>query len=46
MQCYLGVDVGSVSTNLVILDEVGHVVESVYVRTQGQPIVAVQEGAA
>ncbi len=44
MQGYLGVDVGSVSTNLVILDEVGQVVESVYVRTQGQPIVAVQEG--
>ncbi len=44
MQGYLGVDVGSVSTNLVVLDTDGGVVESVYLRTQGQPIVAVQQG--
>jgi predicted CoA-substrate-specific enzyme activase len=41
---YLGVDVGSVSTNLVLLDEGGQVAASVYLRTQGQPIRAVQEG--
>ncbi len=41
---YLGVDVGSVSTNLVILDIDNKVVASVYRRTQGQPIQAVQRG--
>ncbi|MHB8779952.1 MAG: acyl-CoA dehydratase activase [Candidatus Geothermincolia bacterium] len=41
---YLGVDVGSVSTNLVIIDEPGEVIASVYRRTMGQPITAVQEG--
>lgn len=41
---YLGIDVGSVSTNLVILDEHARVVAAIYRRTQGQPIRAVQEG--
>jgi predicted CoA-substrate-specific enzyme activase len=41
---YLGIDVGSVSTNLVILDEHASVMASIYRRTQGQPIKAVQEG--
>lgn len=41
---YLGIDVGSVSTNLVILDEHAAVVAAIYRRTQGQPIKAVQEG--
>lgn len=44
MKGYLGVDVGSVSTNLVIIDEREEVVASVYRRTQGQPIAAVQRG--
>lgn len=44
MKGYLGVDVGSVSTNLVIIDEANEVVASIYRRTQGQPIRAVQEG--
>lgn len=41
---YLGVDVGSVSTNLVIINENEEVTASVYRRTQGQPIIAVQKG--
>jgi predicted CoA-substrate-specific enzyme activase len=41
---YLGVDVGSVSTNVVALDEQGGVLASEYLRTMGQPIVAVQQG--
>ncbi|MDP2212057.1 MAG: acyl-CoA dehydratase activase [Candidatus Aquicultor sp.] len=44
MRGFLGVDVGSVSTNLVVLDERGEVVSLIYRRTQGQPINAVQEG--
>lgn len=35
---YIGVDVGSVSTNLVIIDENDRVVEKLYLRTGGQPI--------
>ncbi len=41
---YLGVDVGSVSTNVVALNESGEVLTTAYLRTMGQPIVAVQEG--
>ncbi len=41
---YLGVDVGSVSTNIVALNEAGEVLTSIYLRTKGQPIQAVQEG--
>lgn len=41
---FLGVDVGSVSTNLVALDGLGNVIEALYVRTKGNPIQAVIEG--
>ncbi|MCL5291001.1 MAG: acyl-CoA dehydratase activase [Actinobacteria bacterium] len=41
---HLGIDVGSVSTNLVALGEDEEVLASVYLRTQGQPIAAVQRG--
>lgn len=44
MDGYLGIDVGSVSTNLVVLDEQNAVLESLYIRTNGQPIKAVQNG--
>lgn len=44
MEGYLGIDVGSVSTNLVLLDPSGEVKASLYIRTQGQPIRAVKEG--
>src|SRR5690554_5793785 len=44
MAQYLGIDVGSVSTNLVVLNDDGTIEETIYIRTQGQPIKAVQEG--
>jgi predicted CoA-substrate-specific enzyme activase len=44
LQVYLGIDVGSVSTNLVVIDPQGEVLVSVYLRTQGQPIKVVQDG--
>ncbi|MFZ5754588.1 MAG: acyl-CoA dehydratase activase [Bacillota bacterium] len=44
MKAYLGVDVGSVSTNLVVMAESGEVIESLYIRTNGQPVKAVQNG--
>jgi predicted CoA-substrate-specific enzyme activase len=44
MRGFLGVDVGSVSTNVVLLDEQEKVRDTLYIRTQGQPIKAVQKG--
>ncbi|MFZ5644116.1 MAG: acyl-CoA dehydratase activase [Bacillota bacterium] len=41
---FLGLDVGSVSTNIVFLDEEGKVRETIYLRTNGRPIPAVQKG--
>ena len=43
---YLGVDVGSVSTNLVVLDEDGEVVKEIYVKTDGRPVEVVNKGLA
>lgn len=44
IEAYLGVDVGSVSTNLVIMDENGQLLAAKYLRTNGRPIQTVQEG--
>ena len=41
---YLGIDVGSVSTNVVAMDEWGRVIHDVYLRTAGRPVDAVQQG--
>jgi predicted CoA-substrate-specific enzyme activase len=43
---YLGVDVGSVSTNLVVLDTEGEVVKEIYVKTDGRPVEVVNKGLA
>ncbi len=40
----LGIDVGSVSTNLVLLGEDSNVIEKVYLRTSGRPIEALLKG--
>jgi len=44
MKGYLGIDIGSVSTNIVFIDEGGAVFEAIYLRTMGQPIATVQKG--
>jgi predicted CoA-substrate-specific enzyme activase len=44
MKGYLGIDVGSVSTNLAVTDDKGNVLCHRYLLTHGQPIKAVQEG--
>lgn len=44
IKCYLGIDVGSISTNLALLNDRLEVLEWVYLRTMGQPIRAVQKG--
>ncbi|MGI6574407.1 MAG: acyl-CoA dehydratase activase [bacterium] len=40
---FLGIDVGSVSTKTVITNPKSEVLASVYIRTQGNPIAAIQE---
>ena len=46
MELYLGVDVGSVSSNFVLSDGQGTIFASVYLRTMGNPIKAVRSGLA
>lgn len=41
---YLGVDVGSISTNLVVIDSAGRVIARRYLMTAGKPIEAVRQG--
>ncbi len=44
MKAYIGVDVGSVSTNIAVIDDANNVIASAYIRTYGRPIEAVQKG--
>jgi predicted CoA-substrate-specific enzyme activase len=44
LQLYLGIDVGSVSTNLVLINHYGHLVKKLYLRSQGNPVASVQRG--
>ncbi|MGM0501273.1 MAG: acyl-CoA dehydratase activase [Bacillota bacterium] len=44
MKGFLGIDVGSVSTNIVILDSENELIKKLYLRTNGQPILAIQKG--
>ncbi len=45
-QVYLGVDVGSISTNLVVMDKEKNVLAKRYLMTEGRPIEAVKKGLA
>lgn len=44
MNTYLGVDVGSVSTKLALIDENNNVLNALYFRTEGDPIGSIQKG--
>ena len=44
MEQYLGIDVGSISTKLVVLDTAGKIIASAYITTQGTPVAAVRDG--
>ncbi len=46
IEAYLGIDIGSVSTNLVVLDAVGEVVKEIYLKTDGRPVEVVNKGLA
>lgn len=41
---YLGIDVGSVTTKLAVIDEHDTLIESIYLPTRGDPIAKVQQG--
>lgn len=41
---FLGIDVGSVSTNIVVIDENDNIVQKLYLKTSGQPINALKNG--
>ncbi len=41
---YLGIDIGSVSTNLVLIDEQGNLLDKQYLMTAGNPLEAVKKG--
>lgn len=45
-QRFVGVDVGSVSTNIVVIDEQGTVLFEKYYRNDGQPLEIIREGMA
>lgn len=44
IDAYLGIDVGSLSTNVVAIDKNKKILSRVYLRTSGRPIEAVKEG--
>ncbi len=46
MKAYIGIDVGSVSTKLAVLDENDELIAHIYQPTQGKPIEMVQQGLA
>ena len=44
MEAYLGIDVGSISTKFVLINERNEILFSLYFRTEGNPIRAIQRG--
>jgi predicted CoA-substrate-specific enzyme activase len=44
VRVYLGVDIGSVSTNLTLLDDEGNLLKEIYLRTESRPIEVVNNG--
>ena len=44
METYLGIDVGSVTTKLALLDRDNQLITALYLRTQGRPVAVIQEG--
>ena len=43
MNCYLGIDIGSISTKGVIIDENNNIITSEYIWTEGNPVNAVKK---
>ena len=43
MNCYIGIDIGSISTKGVVIDENDEIISSLYIWTEGNPIGAVKK---
>ena len=43
-ELFMGIDVGAVSTNIVLIDKLGQLVAKIYRQTQGEPVNAIQAG--
>ena len=43
MNCYLGIDIGSISTKGVVIDENDKIINSLYIWTEGNPVDAVKK---
>ncbi|MBP2674668.1 MAG: CoA-substrate-specific enzyme activase [Deltaproteobacteria bacterium] len=43
-ELFLGIDIGSVSTNFALVDWEGNLLKEIYVRTQGRPVQVVTDG--
>jgi predicted CoA-substrate-specific enzyme activase len=43
VDAYLGIDVGSVSTNLAVIDDAGDVIKEIYVKTDARPVEVVNK---
>ncbi len=43
-EAYLGIDIGSVSTNLAVIDTAGRVLKEIYTKTESRPIEVVHRG--
>ena len=43
---FLGIDIGSVSTKLAVIDEAGNILQDIYLPTSGRPVEAVTQGMA
>ena len=39
-KCYIGIDIGSISTKGVIIDESNNIIDSIYIDTNANPIEA------
>ena len=43
MNCYLGIDIGSISTKGVVIDETDKIINSLYIWTEGNPVNSVKK---
>ena len=46
VDAYMGIDIGSVSTNLVVIDGEGEVIKEIYTKTDARPVEVVTKGLA
>ncbi len=44
VNAYMGIDIGSVSTNLVVIDDEGRVIKEIYTKTDARPVEVVTKG--